>query len=341
VRSWLFVFSVLAVACTSETWLRVETPHFILRTDLPSNAAKRAGAALEATRDALVSAAWPDVSFKKEPSEVYLLANGLDFERYFGRRTAGLFRAGTPPRFFLYGSADRWELRRTARRPTPSVLRHEMAHQLAAQVWPRQPLWFSEGLANFLEPIFYSDDQRHVVVGAINPWALRSYREVRTIRLRDALAWRAGIANMPEREAAGLYGISWLFVFWLHHRHPAELQRFLAELERGTAADRALQIALPDFDADDVDRELYQFQKRPPSQGVLRPLVETPLLQSSLETRLLNPSELQEVEVVLAETSRLHSGRSRDAKGNWSTATPSDATRARGADQPPCAVLER
>ena len=304
-----------ALACSSGgTWRRVETPHFVLHTDLGSKEARRAGVALESTRDALVSAAWPTVRFGQRKAEAYVLANGLDFERYFGRRTDGLFMRGTPPRFFLYGRANRWELRRTTHVPTPSVLRHEMAHQLSAEVWPHQPLWFAEGLANFLEPIFYSRDEASVMIGAINHSALRSYRSVRTTRLRDALAWNRGIAHMPEREAAGLHGISWLFVHWLYHEHREELGVFLGELGRGTPGDRALRIAVPDFDDDAIDRELFEYQKRPRFearvQPIVRPLRETPITEASLEETLLGPNEVDEIVDVLAATAKLHTGRS-------------------------------
>ena len=296
------------LACSSSrTWRRVDTPHFFVSTDLGSRDAIRAGTALETTRDALASAGWPNVDFD-EKSEVYILANGLDFERYFGRQATGLFAQGVPPRFFLWGSPDGWELRRTSHRPSPSVLRHEMAHQLSAQVWPRQPLWFAEGFASFLEPVYYSEDQNHVVVGAVNHWALRAYRAVRTIKVRDAVNWKTGIANMPQREAQGLYGISWLFVHWLFHERPAELESFLSELGRGSPPELALQTVLPETDDGAIDGTLFEYQKRPRFDVILRPLLQTPVSEASLEERLLDATEVRELEGVLVTTSRLHRG---------------------------------
>ena len=271
-----------------------------MRTDLGSSDAKRAGLALETTRDALVSAAWPKVKFGGEKTHVYVLANGLDFQRYFGNRLAGIFSQGKQPVFILYGSASRWELRRTAHRPTPSVLRHEMAHMLSAQVWPNQPLWFAEGLAEFLEPVFYAEDDENVIIGGINFEALGAYRGVRTLKVEDALNWKEwSAARMAQREAAGLYGLSWLFVHWLYHRHPEQLGKYVNELQRGTPADDAFKLAMQDLDLSNIDRELHEYQKFARFDDIPRPVVATPLSESSLEERLLAKEEIKEIEKLL------------------------------------------
>ena len=320
--------TLAAVACSSSgTWRRIETPHFVLRTDLSQREAKRAGIALETTRDALVSAAWSTFGFAAEKTEVYVLANGLEFERYFGKSTHGLFARHRPPRFFLYGSATRWELRRAAQRPTPSVLRHEMVHQLASEVLPRNPRGFSEGWAEFLEPIYYADDQKHVVVGALNYEALSWYRMIRTTKLTDALDWKEGVSTMAEREAKGLYGISWLFVHWLFHRRPAELHRFVEELRRGAPPEQALQAALPNFDPAAIDRELFQYQRYTRFTRFdqnLRPLVETPVSEATLAERRLDPREVEVVKELLAAVGEAHTGRSHRRDPSPDVARPSD-----------------
>ncbi len=307
-KSWLSVFALAAVACSSSgTWRRIDTPHFVLNTDLGSSDARHAGAALETTRDALVSAAWPNYRFKDVKTHVYVLANGLDFEQHFGRLTAGVFLHSSPPMFFLYGSPSRWELRRSAHRPDDSVLRHEMAHELSYEVWPVQPRWFAEGLANFLEPVFYAEDEQNVVLGGINFGALSDYRRVRTTNLTDALAWKEGLAGLAQREAMGLYGISWLFMHWLYHKHPEMLGRYLDELRRGTAPEKALQIAMPNLDPAAVDREIHEYQRHGQFEDILRPLVRTPIDEAKLPEHVLAPDEVKEVKDLIARVGKAHS----------------------------------
>jgi hypothetical protein len=188
-----------------------------------------------------------------------------------------------------------------------------MVHLLSAEVWERQPRWFSEGWAEFLEPIYYAENQKEVVVGAINYEALAWYRSVRTTKLTDALVWNERVTRLAEREMKGLYGISWLFVHWLFHQHPAKLDRFIAELGRGTAPERALELAFPNFDPDATDRELFQYQKyfrfARFDQNV-RPLIETPVSESSLADRVLDPREVANIENLLAAVGDAYAGRS-------------------------------
>jgi len=307
VKTWLSWFALTTVACSSSgTWRRIETPHFLLYTDLGSSDAKRAGAALETTRDALVSAAWPHFRFKEVQTHVYVLANGLDFEHYFGRKTGGLFLHSSPAMFFLYGSPSRWELRRSAHRPDDSVLRHEMAHELSAEVWPSQPRWFSEGFANFLEPVFYADDEKSVVLGGINFGALSDYRRVRTTTVADALQWKDGLASLSTREAMGLYGVSWLFVHWLYHNHPDKLTSYFDHLSQGGDPDEALKAALPELDTGAIDRELNEYQRHGRFDDIVLPLIETPIVESALPEHVLTPAEVTDVKEILTKVGKAH-----------------------------------
>ena len=284
----------------------MDTPHFVLRTDLGASEAKRAGLALEATRAVLVSALWPQFKFSDEKTRVYWLANGLDFERYFGRTSQCFFSPQSPATFILYGPVNRQEISRTLPRPTSYLLRHEMAHQLSAEVWPNQPRWFAEGLAEFLAPVYYAEDGQNVVVGATNLDALSEYDDVRTLGLENALNWNQADAAMPESEAAGLHGLSWLFVHWLHNQHPRELNRYLNELQRGTAADRAFTVAMQDLDFAKIDTELFAYRatlgqrKFGHFSGILRPVVDTKLSESALGEQPLAPHEVKAAQDLLA-----------------------------------------
>jgi hypothetical protein len=247
----------------SAEWRQVTTPHFQLRTDLDDKTAAEAAKKLETTRDALVSAAWPSFEFPEEVrTEVYVLSNGLDFESLFGQKLSGVFTSGGRPTFVLYGPPDTWDKRQTLAAESTSVVRHEMAHQLAAAVFAHEPHWFAEGLAQFLETIHESDDDRSVIVGSVNIDALRKYSAFRTITVRQALSWTGGVNSQSEAENHGLYGLSWLLVHWLYNTRPEPFSRFQIELARGTDPARAFEKAFPGFDPDATDRELQNYSKR-------------------------------------------------------------------------------
>jgi tetratricopeptide (TPR) repeat protein len=259
-------------------WSQVTTPHFKLRTDLDEDTAVEAAKKLEATRDELVSAEWPTFAFPEHPpTEVYVLANGLDFEALFGRMVGGFYRGGTRPAFFLYGSPGHWERRTSLAFDSTSILRHEMVHQLAADVFDHEPRWFAEGLAQFLETVHASEDGKSVVVGALNKEALMKYNTFRTTTLRSVLGDAEPMSTLSDADIHGLYGMSWLFVHWLDNTHRAQLVQYENELVQGTDPARAWGKAFPSFDPDAWESEIYNYSRRGAYQDFTLPLRSTPI----------------------------------------------------------------
>ncbi|MET0592449.1 MAG: hypothetical protein ABW133_07110, partial [Polyangiaceae bacterium] len=114
---WIVIVAALTIvrsAHASDTdWHKLTTPHFVLYTDLDRTTAIEAAEELEKTRDALIRAGWPAFSFPDVVrTQVYVLKNGLDFERYFARSVWGFFVDGAHPSFYLYGPPSRWAPRR-------------------------------------------------------------------------------------------------------------------------------------------------------------------------------------------------------------------------------------
>ena len=258
---------------SSAEWRQVTTPHFLVRTDFDDATTMDAAKKLESTRDDLVSAAWPSFEFPEGTrTEVYVLSDSLDFENLFGRRTMGVFSGGARPTFFLYGHPDRWDQRETLAAESTSIVRHEMAHQLAAAVFAREPRWFSEGLAQFLETVHESNDHKSVIVGAVNIECLKKYNTYRTITVRRTLAWNEQLSALSEGESHGLYGMSWFLVHWLYNTRPEPFARYQVELSRGTEVAKAFDLAFPGFDPDAADMEVQNYSKRGEYEEFAMPL---------------------------------------------------------------------
>jgi hypothetical protein len=262
-----------------------------------------------------VSAAWPNFPFPKgEQTIVFVLSNGIDFERYFGRLIDGIYFHSSPPMAFLYGSADRWELRWTAHQPTNSTLRHEMVHDLAAKVYEKQPRWFAEGIAQFLEAVYYSDDGKSVVLGGVNASAYADYRAVRRITVRDTLAWSAGVASLAQSDAVGLYGTSWFLFHWFYNTQPDAFGKYQDELGRSSPA-VAFQRAFPKFDADNADRELYEYMRHGQFRDLLLPLVQPQWSEKAFASHELNPDEVADVKKTLDQAGKAHQKKSKLQEG--------------------------
>jgi len=251
-------------AGTESGWREVRTPHVVLLTDLGPADARRAALAVERTRAAMLATAWQGARLTQpDHIEVVVFASGLDFERHFGRSIAGVTTTGRyPPRVTLYGTPERWERRASlSLEESTSVLKHELAHHLAAYFYRRQPRWFAEGLAQFLETIRVSDDGKSVVMGAINIEALQKYNRFRTFTVADVLAWGGKFDEKGEATIAGLYGLSWLLVHWLYNVHPRELASFQTLLAKGIAPDKAWKVAFASLAQESIDRELNEYAR--------------------------------------------------------------------------------
>ena len=301
--------TLLLLLLASPGWQELRTPHFTLRTDLPREEALRAAVEIERTRAALMAAMWPQVEeVGVETVDVIVLADGLEFERYAGRASNGLYsHLALPPRIVLWGSPERWEVRvsgprsveyRSAvRAGSSSVLRHELAHHIAAALYARQPLWFSEGQAQFLESLRLAEDGRSATIGLINPVAWREFTHIRSIGTADVLAWRVPGVRLPVGESLGLYGASWQLFQWLFTTRPESLRCYQERLAAAELPSRAWNACLSDLVPGEVDRALWDFAWRRTPR-----VVEIPVRPVGMELtfRPLGPAEVHLVRAQLA-----------------------------------------
>ena len=168
-RASLCLLFTLGCASSTGVWREVSTPHFVVRTDLDADIARRAAATLELNRDMLVSAAWPATQIPEwARTEVYVL-DGADFQRIFGEKLESLSMGTFPEQFFFYGDPGRWESRSSLTVSAISTLRFHLAERIARLLYPDGPRWFLDGLAHSLETVHLSEDGKSVVRGALNP----------------------------------------------------------------------------------------------------------------------------------------------------------------------------
>jgi len=148
------------------------------------------------------------------------------------------------------------------RQGSASVLRHEMAHHVAAAVYGRVPLWFSEGQAQFLESLRLSEDGRSATIGLINSIAWLEYRRIRSKDTSDVLSWRTPLSGLSQGDSMGLYGASWQLYQWLFTTHRPGLRCFQEALAAGEPAPPAWQKCFPDLVPSQVDSLVWEFSRR-------------------------------------------------------------------------------
>jgi len=217
-------------------WIRVNTPHFSLATDMKPEPAEELAHMLEdwwaAMSVALASTAGQSVRAAKPQTEP-LLVIAL---RSQGEREAVHYRLGgvftsfslVPPAMSI-GNIDEAGGR--------EVLKHELAHALLHQRLPRIPRWLTEGMAVYLQTAALDRDRQ------IALWGTRSISEthnvmeygahISTKSLLDPKRWAGMDAGLMEFRAG-------LLVHMLINQYPDALTCYLDRLEADLDLDGAL-----------------------------------------------------------------------------------------------------
>ena len=227
----VLLLALLCAACShrqrlpdgSLAFLEVRSEHFRLRSDLPEAEARKAVVELERVRNAfLVSLFSPDLD-AGAPLEVVALADIEEMGEFAPPRTLGFFaQSATGHRMIALSGDD----------PAGSVvLRHELGHHLLFLAIPRQPRWFAEGVACYLETTRYDRSRGQWVVGELDQRRLE-------FSARNPVSHWDAVLKMGPQYMSGNPGRawafethSWLLFHYLANTHPAETEAFLGRLQ--------------------------------------------------------------------------------------------------------------
>jgi tetratricopeptide (TPR) repeat protein len=217
-------------------WRELASDHFVVRTDLPAREAASLVGRFERMR-AAVAAALPGATPAPGRVEVIAFRTREEYAPFAPDGAEGYYlrSEGGPPRIVL--SADLGEDQRV-------LLAHELTHHFLAGALLRQPRWFAEGLAVYMESLGDTGGRGLLEIGAPSParlgWARRW-----PVPVKDVLAWDGTAEGRP---ALDYYAASWLLVHWLSHRRPDAFEDLQRRLAVGERPDGAWAAALPDLD---------------------------------------------------------------------------------------------
>ena len=170
------------------------------------------------------------------------------------------------------------------------VVAHEITHHVTAQVFARQPRWFSEGLACFMETVGSSGPNNTPTLGGIP-----RYLYARAYPYHGG-AGKVLVASDLVDDTGQQYAVAWALVHLLVNRHPQELGQLQARFARGQDPAVAWREVFPSWDpaskegADALDREIgsylghgkfgFRDVRLPPAE----PVVERPMTAAEAHT---------------------------------------------------------
>ncbi len=223
-------------------WQELRSAHFVIDAAGYRGAPAHLVAVFEELHAAVLA------SLIAEPAEipgrvrVILLPRRSDLADYAGARgVLGLFWATPLGEPVILTSADQVD-------DLPQVVAHELAHHVSFYLFPRQPYWYAEGLAQFVEGVAKVDRQgrRWAGVDPSSGWAAGS---VKLPRMRTLVGAGHGEAFTSPYLAA------WILYRYLWNERGRQLSAFQQQLMDGVEPARAWEAAFPQwaFQGDKID----------------------------------------------------------------------------------------
>jgi tetratricopeptide (TPR) repeat protein len=140
-----------------------------------------------------------------------------------------------------------------------TTVAHELAHHVSWYLFPRQPHWFSEGLAQFVETVANEDAEQapelgsHIArgdrsrAGAAGVASRRIQRRLELARpfsAKELFDWRGD----PADDSVGSFHTwSWMLYHWLWNTRSKQLTDFSGRLSNGEDPARAWSAVFPEF----------------------------------------------------------------------------------------------
>ncbi|WNG42203.1 tetratricopeptide repeat protein [Archangium violaceum] len=266
-------------------WREVKSTHFRVRTNLSAEAAEKTAVELEQFRRALLLA-WDSEFDPPGEVEAIVLRNPEELEEFTDGNVAGFATTGeNGPLLVMSGGS----LLRGESSVDHRVQLHELAHYLSGHVFLRQPRWFAEGFASYLETLQFRGGPVKVILGRPSNWKLGYVRAQGWMSLEELWAWRT-TDGMSKADRTRHYASAWLWVHYLMNVHGEQFADFQGRLARAEEPRQA-------FDA--------SFQGVKDLAGGLRSYVDTgryailtlplPEVPSKVETRELDGAEIHAI----------------------------------------------
>jgi len=237
-------------------YLELEGAHYVLLTDLPERDAGKTLGHLENVRGALIQGSWHGDALPREKLRVVQLASSARFHEFASSGMSAFYQPvdlfGEP---MLVMTADEGAAGDT-------ILQHELAHALHGSLLPRNPRWFFEGLACYLETLRYDAAADRYLIGE------PSEDRLHFLRLHPETDY-ARVLSTSTREAVLLSGqdgyafqsAAWLLVFYLANERGAELDDYIQRRARGEAAQAAFSAAFAGLDPGALAQDAARYEQ--------------------------------------------------------------------------------
>jgi tetratricopeptide (TPR) repeat protein len=239
---FLVVVSQHTTVVAKDTWVSVRTKNFLMLGNASEKEIRRVALKLEQFREAFTNL-FPNITFNTPvPTTVIVFKSDSSFAPFKpGPNVAGYFQSGQDVNYITLTTEVRGQ------QDPFTVIFHEYTHLLINNTFPRAPVWFNEGLAEYYSTFSITDDQKVVMGIPITSHVFR-LRESQMLPLKTLFAVDQSSPHYNERNKQTIfYAQSWALVHYLiigkKVGQVEQLGKFLRLVDAKTPVDQAFQQA--------------------------------------------------------------------------------------------------
>jgi hypothetical protein len=229
-------------------WIELTSAHFTVWTDASQDRARELVSEMEHLRQVIIGTAFQGVA--SNGNILVIAFRNLDeFHAYYADRFLG------STSYAIDNLLHQPLIQMSAVIPDGDERRleaHELSHVISHVTIPRQPLWFAEGLAMFVETIRIDEQRGTVELGRLPEWD-----DGKPMRMQPLLSLPTLFAC--ERSSCvdhAFYRTSWTVFTYLKNMHAEQLAGFEQRIAGGRDWRSAWEEAFPQLSVATLDQEL-------------------------------------------------------------------------------------
>ncbi|MGH7496101.1 MAG: DUF1570 domain-containing protein [bacterium] len=248
-----------------EKWIRVQSEHFIIKSNADEKVAKLAAANLERLRRTLALLNNAAAVNAPVPTSIFLFKNKNSFKPY----TLPAHQKVPSVAGYFLARPDRNYIAINAEARAAQIIYHEYLHFFVNNNLPDAPLWFNEGLAEYYSTFESNEDKTRIGLPVAHHMAFlkqhaTSLKPTALISL-DQLLEKGDILHEEETKIGSFYAQSWLLVHYLmqgqQRKLRPQLSRYLMLLAHGFPQSNAFREAF-EKEEGELQKELEYYLRQ-------------------------------------------------------------------------------
>jgi hypothetical protein len=235
-----------------QNWLEVRSEHFVVRTDLPEEDARKAATDMELVRTALLGAGWHSNREPKVRTAAVLLAGQAEMEEFVQKNILGFASSNVYGEPFLAVSAAQDVV-------DQELFKHELTHVINGGFLVTKPRWVEEGIACYLETLEIK--RGSAVMGK------PSLERLEHLQRKPVQSWFAAIntgddtVSITGEQGYAFETAAWALVHYFVDTKPEAFDAYLTGLAHGVEAWKAFGDAFPGLREEQLAEQMRAYLK--------------------------------------------------------------------------------